>query len=74
MLNMELFKIKKFILLDENCKRYLKLDALVVSIWMLHVYGTKYPGMAQVKCFKGCLPQILLGSFLNTLSHIISKR
>ena len=23
-----------------------------------------------VKFFKGCLPQVLLGSFLNTLSHI----
>ena len=23
------------------------------------------------KVFKGCLPQILLGSFLNTLTHII---
>ena len=22
------------------------------------------------KCFKGCLPQALLGPFLNTLSHI----
>ena len=27
--------------------------------------------MDEVKFFKGCLPQILLGSFLNTLSHII---
>ena len=26
--------------------------------------------MDQVKFFKGCLPQILLGPFLNTLSHI----
>ena len=25
--------------------------------------------MDQVKFFKGCLPQILLGPFLNTLSH-----
>ena len=24
------------------------------------------------KSFKGCLPQILLGPFLNTLTHIIS--
>ena len=23
------------------------------------------------KCFKGCLPQILLGTFLNTLSHLL---
>ena len=26
--------------------------------------------MYQVKFFKGCLPQILLGPLLNTLSHI----
>ena len=25
------------------------------------------------KCLKGCLPQILLGPFLNTLPHFISK-
>ena len=28
-------------------------------------FGTKYPRMDQVKFFRGCLPQILLGSFLN---------
>ena len=33
-------------------------------------YGTKYSIMDLVKSFKGCLPQILLGLFLNTLSHI----
>ena len=26
--------------------------------------------MDQVKIFKGCLPQILLGLFLNTLSQV----
>ena len=26
--------------------------------------------MDQVKFFKGCLPQVLLGPFLNTLSHM----
>ena len=26
--------------------------------------------MDQVKFFKGCLPQILLGPFLNTLAHM----
>ena len=25
----------------------------------------------QVKFFKGCVPQILLGPFLNTLTHMI---
>ena len=32
------------------------------------IYGAKYSRMNQVKFFKGCLPQILLGPFLNTLS------
>ena len=30
-----------------------------------------YSRMDQVKFFKGCLPQILLGLFLNTLSHVL---
>ena len=34
---------------------------------------TKYSKMDQVKYFKGCLPQILLGPFLNTLSHLFRK-
>ena len=29
-----------------------------------------YSRVDQVKFFKGCLPQILLGSFSNTLTHI----
>ena len=33
-------------------------------------YGTKYSRMDQVKFFKCCLPLILLGPFLNNLSHI----
>ena len=36
----------------------------------ISTYGTKYSRMDQVKFFKGCLPQILLGPFLNILSHI----
>ena len=36
----------------------------------IHIYGTKYSRMDQVKIFNSCLPQILLGPFLNTLSHI----
>ena len=35
------------------------------------VIWAKYSRMDQVKCFKGCLPQILPGPFVNTLSHII---
>ena len=45
-----------------------------LSIW--GTYGTKYSRMDQVKfvennLLKGCLTQILLGPFLNTLSHIV---
>ena len=32
-------------------------------------FGSRYSRMDQVKFFKGCLPQILLGPFLNTLTH-----
>ena len=32
--------------------------------------GTNYSRMDQVKFFKCCLPQISLGPFLNTLSHV----
>ena len=34
------------------------------------IFGTKYSRMDQVKFSKGCLPQILLEPFLNTLSHL----
>ena len=34
---------------------------------------TKYSRIDQVKFFKGCLPQILLGSLLNTLSQILKR-
>ena len=37
---------------------------------MKDLYGTKYSRMDQVKYFTGCSPKILLGPFLNTLSHI----
>ena len=30
-----------------------------------------YSRMDQVKVFKGCLPQILLGPFLNTVTQLI---
>ena len=33
-------------------------------------YGTKYSRVDQVKFFKDCLPKILLGPLLNTVSHI----
>ena len=34
------------------------------------LFRTKYSRNGQVKFFKGRLPQILLGPFLNTLSHL----
>ena len=33
-------------------------------------FGVKYSRMYQVKFFEGCLLQISLGPFLNTLSHL----
>ena len=38
------------------------------------IYGTKYSKMNQVKSFKGCLPQIPLGPFLNTLTHMFLQK
>ena len=32
--------------------------------------GTKYSRIDEVKFFKGCLPQILLGPFLNTWTQM----
>ena len=34
-------------------------------------FGSKYSRIDQVKFFKGCLLQILVGPFLNTLTHLI---
>ena len=33
-------------------------------------YRSRYSRMDQVKFFKGCLSQVLLGPFLNTLTHV----
>ena len=33
-------------------------------------YGSRYSKIDQVKIFKGCLPQILLRAFLNTLADM----
>ena len=35
------------------------------------LFETKYSRMDQVKFFKGCLPQILLVPFLNTLPYLV---
>ena len=37
-------------------------------------YRSRYSKMDQVEFFKGCLPQILLGPFLNTLTPIKVSR
>ena len=42
----------------------------VTEVTLKWIYGTKYFRMDQVKVFKGSLPEILLGPFLNTLSII----
>ena len=46
-----------------------------ILIYMFFILGSgtnvsKYSRMDQVKFFKRCLPQILLGPFLNILTHI----
>ena len=35
------------------------------------INGSRYSRMGQVKFFKGCLPQILLGQFSNTLTQMM---
>ena len=44
-----------------------------VSNWKLRkeTIESKYSRIDQVKFFKGCLPQILLGPFLKTLSQLV---
>ena len=37
----------------------------------IETFGTKWSRMDQVKFFKGCLSQILLGPFLNTMFHVL---
>ena len=44
--------------------------SFATSSVVIVLYGTKYSRVEQVKFFKSCLPQILLGPLLNTLSHI----
>ena len=38
----------------------------------LNLWKTAKKFEAHVKFFKGCLPQILLGTFLNTLTHLLN--
>ena len=44
---------------------------LVILLFSYSLYATKYSRIDQVKFFKGCYPQILLGPFLNTLPHLL---
>ena len=53
----------------------LSMNSQIVKVPKLMVqscklYGAKYSRLDRVKFFKDCLPQTLLGSLLNTLSHI----
>ena len=73
-------KTRKDVHEKERKDRYVKLPSITFSpkvdgsnsIWRVSwaSYGTKYSRMDQV-IFKGCIPQILLGPFLNTLSHVV---
>ena len=36
------------------------------------IYGSSYSRIDQARFFKGCLPQMLLGPFLNTLTHMFT--
>ena len=37
-------------------------------------FAAKYSRMDRVKFFKDCLPEILLGPFLNTLPHLFGNK
>ena len=45
-----------------------------ISRSCLRLYETKYSRINQVKYFKVCLPQILLGLFLNSLSKTMKQK
>ena len=47
---------------------FLKLIGKPIQLTALN--GAKHSRMDQVRFFKGCLPQIFLGPFLNTLSQM----
>ena len=49
----------------------MKLYYVKTDMKMMMIYGSMYSRMNQVNFFKGSLPQISLGPFLNTLTHII---
>ena len=45
-------------------------NVLLKVLLICETNGTKYSRMDQVKFFKSCLLQILIGPFLNTLSQM----
>ena len=52
----------------------LVLSTLLTFLFVLTYLTTQYLGLKQtipLQIFKGCLPQILLGPFLNTLTHLV---
>ena len=51
----------------DSANGFIKLFSVCI---FLCKYESKYSRMEQVKFFKGCLPQVLLGPFLNTLPHM----
>ena len=53
----------------EPCVYFLSIYFIIRFDWQ-SVFRANYSKMDQVKFFKGCLPQILFGPFLNTLSHL----
>ena len=57
----------RFLSLQQSGKAKMK---KLIKVYFPCKYGTKYSRIDQVKFFKGCLPQFLLGPFLNTLSRI----
>ena len=73
-------KTRKDVYEKKRKDRYVKLPSITFSpkvdgsnsIWRVSwaSYGTKYSRMDQVIFYKGGLPQILLGPFLNNLSHV----
>ena len=70
-------------LLANNCKNITLI--LCINIQAILTFETKYLRVNQVKFgedtfkkfefkfFKSCLPQVLLGPFLNTLTHLSDK-
>ena len=57
-----------------HCVKKFEIISMLTLTTFQDKYGTKYSRVDQVKIFKGCLPQILLGPLLNTWTHIGSFR